>query len=346
VSLVEGEAAASAPSLVAEGDGWLLLAYAVPLNEQRGIYLIESRDGGESWSEPRRVFDGTNAAWEMVDQPRLAMTNNGQLHLLWTRRSLPPNGAPLALVYSRSDDGGQSWSEADVVTEAPASWSRLLGVDEYVVHRLWAEESGERLTIWHEISLDGGLSWSRAAQVSGLSGETDPAVAVDAGNRPHLLALENGRLLDFLWSEERWTASDDLAVPFSPGGALAGAGDRMAQLLVLYSGQVRGADEDEAAEDTLYFMWRPFDIPPELIAPLPTLTPTAVPTATAAPAATPQPAPTVAFAREQETSLVDALPVMPGGLGTSATLIAFALIPAGLIVLLVILAGLRAARKR
>jgi hypothetical protein len=322
-----------------------LLASALPLNEQRGIYLIESRDGGESWSEPRRVFDATAAGWQMVDQPRLAITGNGQLHLLWTRRALPP-GEPLALAYSRSEDGGETWTEADVVAETPVAWSRLLGVNEYVVHRLWAEESGERLIIQHEISLDSGLNWSRAAQVASLSGETEPAVAVDAGNRPHLLAVEQGRLQDSLWSEARWTASDDLAVPFSPGGALAGAGDRLAQLLVLYSGQVPGADEDEAAEDTLYFMGRPFEIPAALIAPLPTLTPTPLPTATATPTATPQPAPTVAFAREQETSLVDTLPALSGGLGTSATLIAFALIPAGLIVLLAILAGLRVARKR
>ena len=344
--VIEEGTAASSPSMVVAGDGRLLVAYAVPLNEERGIYLVESDDGGDSWSEPRRVFDGTAAGWDMVDLPRLAETGDGQLHMIWTRRALPPNGAPLALAYSRSGDGGETWTEPAIVTEGPVVWSRLLGVNAYIVHRLWAVENDERLALWHDVSQDGGLTWSSAAQVAGLSGETEPAVSVDAGNSPHLLALEGGRILDIMWRDERWESREELDVPFSPGGALAAAGDQQIQLLALYSGQSAGADEDEVESDDLYFMWRPFDVPPALVASQPTLTPTAAPTATPEVEETPQPTPTIVFDTERDTGLVDAVPGLPGGLDASAGVTALAIVPAALIVLLVILVGVRARRRR
>ena len=58
-----------------------------------------------------------------------------------------------------SVDGGETWSEAELVTEEPVVWSRLLGVNEYIAHRLWAVENNEQLVVWHDVSQDGGLTW-------------------------------------------------------------------------------------------------------------------------------------------------------------------------------------------
>ncbi|MFN2221569.1 MAG: exo-alpha-sialidase, partial [Candidatus Promineifilaceae bacterium] len=344
--LVEGATSAVAPSIYAARDGRVLISYTLPLNEERGVYIMQSTDSGESWSDPQLAFDGTAAGWQMVDSPMITMTDNGQYHLLWTQRSLPPESQPLALAYSHSDDKGKTWSEAEIVTENPAVWSRLIGVAEYIVHRFWAEENNDRLAVWHQVSMDGGINWADAEQVTSLAGEDDPAVAVDAGNRPHLLAVEDGRLEDMIWDEERWTASDDLSVPFSPGGKLAAGGDRQIQLLVLHAGHVPGFNEDEESPGELYFMWRPFDIPPEQIAALPTLTPTPRPTGTPEPTATPQPTPTPAFASEQDNSFISQLPALPIGDDASASLILLAIIPAALIVLLGVLIGVRAVRRR
>ncbi|MFN2123804.1 MAG: sialidase family protein [Candidatus Promineifilaceae bacterium] len=344
--LVEDATSAVAPSIFAASDGRILISYALPLNEERGIYLLQSGDAGDSWSAHRRVFDGSAAGWQMVDSPLITTTANGQYHLMWTHRSLPPDSRPLALVYSHSEDKGETWSEVETVTENPIVWSHLEGVAEYIVHRFWAEESSDRLAIWHEVSMDGGLSWGDAVQVTGLSGDADPAVAVDVGNDPHLLAIDDGRLKDMIWNEERWTASDDLTVPFSAGGQLAAAGDRQIQLLVLHSGRIPGTNDDEESPGDLYFMWRPFDIPPEQMAPLPTLTPTPQPTATPEPTATPQPTPTIAFTSEQDNDFISQLPKLPVGKDASASLILLAILPAALIVLLGFLVGIRVLRKR
>jgi hypothetical protein len=74
------------------------VSYAVPLNEGRGIYLTWSSDRGDSWSSPVRVFDAETAGWETVDQPRLAFDEDGALHTVFTRYSLPGGRGPLGLV--------------------------------------------------------------------------------------------------------------------------------------------------------------------------------------------------------------------------------------------------------
>ncbi len=336
---------AADPHLIAGSNGLLNLAYTVPLNEERGIYFMQSEDEGESWTLPIQVFNGTDAGWDMVDSPYIAATDKGQLHLLWRRRSLPPEADPLALAYSRSEDSGRNWTEMEVVEEARVLWSRLLGLNQRIVHRLWAEERDERLVLWHEFSSDSGLNWSRAAQVTGLSTETYPALAVDSGNRPHILALDNGRLLDLMWSLENWTPGDNLAVPFSPGGHLAAAGDRNEQLLALYAGQIPDENEDEEQSDTLFAMSRSLEIPPELLVPLPTLTPTPMPTTTPEPTASPTPQPTLAFSPDQERGLVQPIPGLPTGTDASASLILLAIIPAGVIVIISIIVGIRVVRK-
>ena len=45
-------------------NGELLVVYAIPLNEPRGVYMVRSADLGATWSRPVRVFDGAAAGWE------------------------------------------------------------------------------------------------------------------------------------------------------------------------------------------------------------------------------------------------------------------------------------------
>jgi hypothetical protein len=341
--LVEDEPSASAPSLAADRAGGVYIAYAVALNEPRGIYLLRSADAGGSWSAPMRVFDGTAAGWEMVDQPSLARTEDGHLHLLWARRTLPPDSRTLALAGSRSEDLGQTWSTAEPVTEAQAEWNTLVGAGERFLHRLWGEDNNGRLILWHSFSEDSGLNWSRPAQVTGLSEATSPAVTVDPGKRPHILAVDGGRLVDWVWDGERWAADENLDVPFTAEGALGAAASLASQLVALYAGEIPGETTTASeAGSSLFNMDRPLDIATELLAPLPTLTPTPMPTGTPAPTATPQPTPTLAFSAEQNAGLIGPI----AGLPAESSQILLGVLPAGLIVLLAFVVGIRVIRKR
>jgi hypothetical protein len=64
----------------------------VPLNEDRGIYLSRSLDGGTSWITPTVILDAAAAKWDSVDIPRIALDPIGDtLHVVWLRK-LPPGG--------------------------------------------------------------------------------------------------------------------------------------------------------------------------------------------------------------------------------------------------------------
>lgn len=339
--LVEDQPSASAPSIVTDGRGGVFIAYAVPLNEPRGVYLLRSADAGASWSTPVQVFDGTAAGWEMVDQPSLARTPIGQLHLIWSRRTLPPDSTTLALAGSRSGDLGQTWSPPETFTETAADWSTVAASGERFVHRLWGEDDNGRLILWHSLSEDGGLTWPRGEQILGLSQATAPAVVVDSGNRVHLLAVDGGRLLDWLWDGQRWTQAESLDVPFTAEGVLGAAASQDSRLVALYAGEIPGEPLANSEGSNLYSMDRTLEIPPDLLLPAPTLVPTPVATGTPAPTATPQPTPTLAFSTERDTGSgsIAGLPGVP------SDLLLF-IIPIGLILVLGLLVGVRVARKR
>ena len=44
----------------------------------------------------------------MVDQPRLAQTADGVIHVTWTRNPLQSEGNAIGFYYARSIDGGLS----------------------------------------------------------------------------------------------------------------------------------------------------------------------------------------------------------------------------------------------
>ena len=79
------------------------MAFSIPVNESRGIYLTRSEDMGESWQEPILVFDGVDAGWDVVGAPQVVMSDDGVLHLLWTKQILLADGVTAqALYYTRS----------------------------------------------------------------------------------------------------------------------------------------------------------------------------------------------------------------------------------------------------
>jgi hypothetical protein len=89
VTLPLGPYSGSSPEILIDRAGKIFVAYAIPLNEGRGIYITFSDDGGSTWAEPIRIFDGQAAGWEMADRPRLAMGQDNELFILWSQSTLP-----------------------------------------------------------------------------------------------------------------------------------------------------------------------------------------------------------------------------------------------------------------
>jgi hypothetical protein len=197
----------SSPAMLVDATDRIAIAYAVTLNEERGIYVTQSIDSGETWSAPVNVFDAVSEGWEMVDRPRLALTTDGTLHVLFTRYALIGSPQPVGLYYSRSEDGGTTWLAPETVSEQPVHWSEMVAY-QGVLHRLWQETNHLATSTNHQISLDGGVTW---ASPVGIPGDADisssPSVTMDPAGRIHFMQVIKQDVYVFQeweWSDERW----------------------------------------------------------------------------------------------------------------------------------------------
>lgn len=357
VSLPVPRMAAAAPSLVVEANGMIHVAYTLPFNEDRGVYIVTSEDGGSSWSEPNQVFDGVEAGWESLDQPKLTVTDEAKWHLLWLRR--PLGKAQATLYYAYSHDKGQSWSEPEQVHStsqqtASVIWYQIVGVGDRTIHRSWQEQGNGRSSLWHQQSLDNGLSWSSANRLFEGTAVASAQMTLDIIGEVYLIAAVqaseavNGSdvptLQQWLWQDERWQPEQVLdlrSLPAMRTDLLAATTTGDGRLAVAYVAQA----EDEASPELLFFTNRTLALPEVTATPLPTLTPTPSPTSTAMPTSTPEPTAAVEFPT-QATSDGFSLPFIGTVSGNGIVIVGamLAIIPVGLVTVLVLVLRTRSNR--
>jgi hypothetical protein len=341
--LTENVTSARAPSIAVAADNTIYVAYAVPLNEERGIYVVQSHDDGRTWSEPAVVFDGATAGWSMLAEPELTIGEDGRLHALWARTSLSAQGEPEALYYANSLDGGQTWSDPTLVVEASVVQHTVVTVGSRTVYLVWLENDHGRLTLTYSESRDAGLSWSPAALLSGYEEDAAPFGAmVDWSGRMHLLQLEGSTLHHWMRQEDAWEEGDTMALDRDvtvTGAPLAVVTSADGDLFVGYVGRYFNEEANDE-EDGLFVASRSLTYPAETPTPQPTLTPTPQPSPTPAPTATPSPTATASFAPLSSSD--GSRPLT----GTNSMIVRLAsgIIPALLLVLVIFVVGVWAVR--
>jgi hypothetical protein len=200
----------SSPDILVDDVGRIAIAYAVPLNEDRGIYVVRTDDLGKTWSQPYKILDAVAVNWDSVDQPMLSLSGDGHLHVLFKRISLREDNKAAGLYYSHSADGGVSWSQIQEITEQIVSWSRIVYLSDETLHLFWQEKSGLGSTIFHQFSRDGGTTWEGLESVSNLPDESMRAsLATTPEGRIHLVQSSrgDGKLIvqALTWEDSRWT---------------------------------------------------------------------------------------------------------------------------------------------
>jgi hypothetical protein len=290
--------------LVAAG-GRLHVAYAVSVNEQRGIFYTFSEDGGDSWITPRVVFDAGAAGWASVGAPRLAVDMAGGLHIVWMRSPLTVGEPPHGVYYSWSNDDGVTWREALPVVEGAYARPQVSVNGLNQVHLLWQDV--ERGGVWwhrwladasaQSMSAEGWAGWSRDGQVAGLRDVVGTvAVMPDGDGHVHLTGLRavdetNLTLVHLLWDGGRWEPQASLDLDFAPGeiGVAAALQPEVGHLDLLFAGQAPSPEVTPQPE--LWHTGR--TVTPAaamaLAAPGQSTTPTPAPTVTPAPQVTPTP---------------------------------------------------------
>ena len=252
----------SSPDVLVDSSGAVLVAYAAPFNEGRGIYLVEGVGRDLVWSLPIQVFDAVAAGWDRVDDPQISLTSDGTLHLLFSRVSSDGQQAT-GLYYSQSRDGGVTWSLPELIREGSITWSDMVTTDGVALHRLWQENQAGVVSNYHQVSKDSGATWESAIEVTGVLGYVSPvSLAANATGDLHFLRLVQGDSPGFLksyelavedwqWNGKRWeikasrafTIKGDRANLFLSGG-LTSTG----QLSVLVSADYLDLDGQQESQ--------------------------------------------------------------------------------------------------
>ncbi len=268
--------------------GTAYLVYSVPVNEGRGLYLVQSKDHGSTWSEPLQVFDGAAAGFDFVGAPSLLISENGFLHIVWKRQLIRADGVPqpVSLYYTRSEDRGVTFSDAAPVVEQSVAWREIVMDAKGNLHLLW-QPLDTLTTVWDQVSVDSGRSWSFPQALP--SEGTTAAMMVDSVGELHLVNAGPGSLDHWLWDGSHWQPEIPVhwslvSQPDATVELFAAAVNREGKMvIVLAVPTAEGVVESTVSESNLLYSVRTFkQLPPKptttLKAPTPTpLPPTLIP---------------------------------------------------------------------
>ena len=212
----------SSPDILADDSGKIIIAYSIPLNEDRGIYMIQTEDVGRTWTGPVNILNAVNQNWDSADHPVISLTGDGTLHMLFNRYSLRENGKSEGLYYSQSSNGGYSWSQPRGVTGNSVRWSRIVSLSDQTLHVVWQENLGLGYTTYHQVSHDGGLSWDSPTSISNLSGgPVYITLATDTSSHIHIVQAygrNDGLVVQVLaWDGSLWSPFDEREVDAREG---------------------------------------------------------------------------------------------------------------------------------
>lgn len=99
--------------LIYDQDGGLHLVYG---GQQigHGLYVINSDNDGETWSDPSPIFI-TDSDKPYVDRLKIVRSNSGMMHAIWNVYNIGGQGRG---IYYASSKDGSSWSEPFLLADA------------------------------------------------------------------------------------------------------------------------------------------------------------------------------------------------------------------------------------
>ncbi|MEM4971069.1 MAG: sialidase family protein [Sulfolobales archaeon] len=109
------------PATAVGSDGTIYIAYEDDPDGPEGpdmgdIFLVISRDGGMTWSKPKRINDDEGYATQFF--PMIAIRkSDGSIHIAWGDKRLDPSGVGYDIYYTYSRDDGETFAKNIRVTD-------------------------------------------------------------------------------------------------------------------------------------------------------------------------------------------------------------------------------------
>ena len=284
------------PEIILSPTGKLYAVYAIPFNEDRGLYLTSSSDLGVTWAPVTRIFDAAAANWGVIHEVQLVVDQQDQLHVVWSRAASPDQESPQGIYYSRSRDGGATWTEALEISSDPDNEPRLAISSDNILHLVWAHTTLNGHELLHQWSPDGGQTWSTRARVPDLGVVVaGTGLVADTNGSLYLVGMELTRetsaaIFYLRWDGQTWTNRDSLRLgyDFREGMNVTAAILPSGQLGVFY--RVWAPVAGSGAHYVAGYVGRSVNTNTDFV-PVPTFTPrpppTHLPAATAEPTLTP-----------------------------------------------------------
>jgi hypothetical protein len=208
ISFNDGVNAENSSAIAVDSDNNLYVVWPEKNQDIKEIHYTISTDGGATWSGQTAdhilSFQGDTDA----NNPAMVVDHNDVVHVVWNQTW---QGATTEIYYSRSTDGGATWSSQTVesIVSYPdgshASYPDIAAGPDNMLCVVFKEDPDTSATydvINASISTDGGLTWT------GTSADHPVCRAFRIADVPHVEIDPDGNI------HVTWKGTQDTASPF------------------------------------------------------------------------------------------------------------------------------------
>ncbi|HWP41701.1 MAG TPA: exo-alpha-sialidase [Blastocatellia bacterium] len=174
-NITPGDQGAFTPRVALDSNEAISIVWGDTTGGGRRVVYVRSTDQGETFTEPLDISRSPGLAFE----PELDVDSTGAINVAWEDTAMGES----AIMFSRSTDGGQSFSQPlRVSTGAGRATEAHIRVDSSDnIHVVWVDESEGDAQAFYSRSTDGGLTFSDPINLSNRPGREihKPFLATD-----------------------------------------------------------------------------------------------------------------------------------------------------------------------